>query len=81
MRDNSGELVSLDSRPVRDVGNCIGQSFDMKALRELGIVDDDGELVDDELTARQKIHSDGRIVIDLPLDEIDAIESPATADD
>jgi hypothetical protein len=70
MRETNGELISLESRSLRSVGNCIGQSFDLKALRELGLVDDDGELVDENLTARQKIHSDGRIVIDLPLDEI-----------
>jgi len=67
MSDTNPELISVHSRPIRDIGNAIGQSLDIDALRELGLVDDDGELVE-EITARQKIRSDGVVEIQLPID-------------
>jgi len=66
MVESNPELISVDSRPIRDIGNAIGQSLDRGALRELGLVDDDGDLVDD-LEARQKIRSDGVVEIQLPI--------------
>lgn len=62
------ELLSVDSRPIRNIGNAIGQSLDLDALRELGLVDENGELKDEEITARQKISSDGTVEIILPTD-------------
>lgn len=62
------EVISVECRPIRDIGNAIGQSLDLEALRELELVDDDGELVDEEVTARQKIRDDGVVEIALPVD-------------
>ncbi len=61
-----GKVISVDSRPVRDIGNAIGCSLDKQALRELGLVDDNGELVDDVRT-RQTITDDGKVQFDLPV--------------
>lgn len=66
--DNQGDkILSVDSRPLRDMGNSVGVTFDKKALRELGVVDEDGNAVDD-VDARQVINQDGRIelTIDRP---------------
>lgn len=65
------EAISIESRPLSDVSGSIIQRLDKPALRRLGVVDDDGDLVDDDLDARQTIYRDGRVVIDIPLDEID----------
>jgi hypothetical protein len=59
-------VLSVDVRKVRDIGNAIGQSLDLNALRELGIVDENGELTED-ITARQIITDDGTVKIDLPV--------------
>lgn len=69
MVQQSNRLVSVDSRPLRDVGNgTFGVSIDKDALRELGLVDDDGEISDD-VSARQEIRENGEVRIELPVDE------------
>lgn len=70
MQDSRGKILSVDSRPIRPVGGAIGTSFDLGALRELGIADDDGQLIE-EISGRQKITDDGKIVIDLDVDTDD----------
>lgn len=45
-------------------------SFDLDALRELGVVDDDGQLIE-EISGRQKITDDGTITIELDVDPAD----------
>lgn len=65
-QQDSGKVVSAGFRPIRDIGDSYGCSFDIDGLRELGIVDDDGELVK-EVNGHQVLHDDGQIVIDLDL--------------
>lgn len=62
--DERGKILSVDSRPVRDIGGAIGQSFDIDGLKKLGVVDENGELKED-IDARQIITSDGRIEIEI----------------
>jgi len=61
------DILSVDCRPLRDVGNAIGMSFDLDALRELGVVDENGEPQDVE--GRVVVTDDGQITIDLDVDE------------
>jgi len=46
------------------MGNSVGQTFDKEALRELGVIDEDGHAVED-VDARQVIYEDGRIEISI----------------
>jgi hypothetical protein len=63
--DNQGDkILSVDSRPLRDMGNSVGNTFDKSALRELGVVDDEGNAIDG-VDARQVIYEDGRIELTL----------------
>lgn len=78
MRQNGGKILSVDSRKIRPVGGAIGTSFDLDALRELGVVDDDGQLVD-EISGRQKITDDGKIVIELDV-SADDVEITSAGD-
>lgn len=68
---SDGKALSIGVRPVRDIGGCIGSSIDLDALRDLGIVDDDGELLVDRIPARQTVRDDGTIEIDMELEEIE----------
>jgi len=77
--DADAEVISADVRPIRDLGGCIGQSVDLDALRELGLVDDDGEIVE-TVHARQRVYSDGRIVIEPVGDSIAAATGPTSSD-
>lgn len=63
------ECIYLDSRPLAERGNSIAQYLDVKALRELGVVDEHGNLVAD-ISAQQRIYADGTIEIDLPIEDI-----------
>lgn len=76
MSQQASKILSVDCRPIRPVGGAIGMSFDLDALRDLGVVDDEGELVDD-IDGRQKITDDGRIVIDLNVPADDELVSVA----
>lgn len=69
------DLLSVDCRPIRDVGNAVGISFDVDALRELGVVDQDGDVRDVE--GRVIITSDAQITIDLDVDELDDVDATA----
>lgn len=68
MERSDEETLSLDSRPVRKLGNSVGQTFDKSAMRKLGIVDDDGEMLE-KVEATQIVYSDGRVVIDIEVDD------------
>lgn len=46
------------------MGNSVGQTFDKEALRELGVIDEDGHAVED-VDTRQIIYEDGRIEISI----------------
>lgn len=59
--------LSVDVREIRDLGSSVGVSFDIDALRELGYVDDDGE-IEENVPVRQRIDQDGRIELQ-PLSE------------
>jgi hypothetical protein len=50
------------------MSNCIGQTFDIEALRQLGLVDENDELIKDEIHAKQTIRDDGTVEIQLPTD-------------
>lgn len=76
MHGNGGKILSVDSRKIRPVGGAIGTSFDLDALRELGVVDGNGQLIE-EISGRQKITDDGRIVIELDVDAADVEISSA----
>lgn len=69
------EILAFDpNRKVRDVSGAIGQSFPVKALRKVGLADDDGNLVPDDLYAPQKIRRVGDVVkveTEIPLDALD----------
>jgi hypothetical protein len=54
----AGDLESLVNRPLRNIGGCIGFSLDVDALHALDIVNDDGELVDDETSVKILIFDD-----------------------
>lgn len=64
MDNQPDKILSVDSRPLRDMGNSVGNTFDKDALRKLGAVDDEGEAIDG-VDARQVIYEDGRIEITL----------------
>jgi hypothetical protein len=58
-------VLSVDCRPIRDIGNSIGISLKKTALEELGVVDENGDVVD-ESECRVVITDDGKITITLP---------------
>jgi Holliday junction resolvase RusA-like endonuclease len=64
MDSQPDKILSVDCRSIRDLGNSVGQTFDLDALRELGVVDDDGNVIDG-VDARQVIYEDGRIEVTL----------------
>lgn len=66
---NEGKIISVDSRPIRAVGDSIGCTFDKRALRELGLVGDDGELAV-EVSARQVIYDSGEVELELDLEDV-----------
>jgi len=60
------KIISVDSRPLRDLGNgTVGVSFDKEAARELGLINDDDEIVT-ESNCREIVYSDGSISIETP---------------
>lgn len=61
------EILSVDTRKLRQLGRSVGMSLDIDALRDLGLVDDD-ELVSDQITGKQTITADGTVEIELDLD-------------
>ena len=67
MDNQEGKILSVDSRPLRDMGNSVGVTFDKDALRKLGVVDGEGNAVDG-VDARQIINQNGQIevTIDIP---------------
>jgi hypothetical protein len=67
MSTEGGKLLSVDSRPIRNLGNAYGFSLDKRALEELGVIDENGQ-VRDGITARIKIADDGTVTADLPID-------------
>lgn len=71
--ESDRELIDFDSRPVRDIGDAFGQSYPIKGLRKLGIVEDD-ELIEDGVEASIAVYSDGSIEIDLDDDALDLEE-------
>ena len=67
MDNHQGKILSVDCRPLRNMGNSVGNTFDLEALRALGVVDEDGNAVDGVET-RQVIYDDGTIEITLETD-------------
>lgn len=61
-QQTAGKLVSLDSRELRNIGHCVGFSLDIDSLREIGIVDDSGEIVSDNASVRVELYDDGTVV-------------------
>lgn len=57
-------LISVEYRKIRSLGSTYGMSFDRTALEKLGVLDENGELLED-VRARQEITEDGEIRIDL----------------
>lgn len=78
MGKDHNEILSVDCRPLTDVGNSIGQTLDKKALRELGVVDADGDVLED-ISARQIIYTNGHI--DIEIDVPDDLDVTVTGDD
>lgn len=68
MARSSNERLSVDCRPVRELGNSVGQTFDKDAMRDLGVLNDEGELVDG-VEAKQTIYEDGRVEIRIDIDD------------
>lgn len=66
MSADRGSLISVDRRPLRDIGNAYGFSLDKRALEELGALDEDGQ-VKDGIDARIKITRDGTVTGNLTL--------------
>lgn len=67
---NDGKkIVSVDNRPLREIGNAYGFSVDKNSLRELGLLDENDEIPEDieERQARQIITDDGEIRMELPV--------------
>lgn len=58
-------VLSVDCRPIRDIGNSKGISLDPSALEEIGLLDENGELVEDT-ECRVVITDDGTITISVP---------------
>ena len=60
------EPISVVNRPVRDVGNgTLGVSVPKEAMRKLGLLDDDGELVEEnERISKITVYEDGSIKIE-----------------
>lgn len=49
MGDDQGDakMLSLDNRPLRDLGGSYGFTLDKEALKKADFIDEDGELKDD----------------------------------
>lgn len=68
MSADRGKLLSVDCRPLRDLGNAYGFSLDKRALEELGLLDENGE-VRQGVNTRIKIAEDGTVEANLPIDD------------
>lgn len=66
-----GEPVSVGKMKLRDLGNSYGFTVSKDALDELGLLDEDGDLVDEEIEARQNAYDCGRVLYRIPIAEID----------
>lgn len=65
---STSDIISVDCRPVRDVGNAVGISLDKEALRELGIVTEDDKV--NSVDGRVVITDGGQITIDVDLEQL-----------
>lgn len=68
MSADRGKLLSVDCRPLRDLGNAYGFSLEKRALEELGLLDEDGQVRTDADT-RIKIAEDGTVTANLPIED------------
>ena len=62
--------ISIDSMKLRDLGNSFGFTVCKDALEELGLLDENGELVDEDINVRATAHSDGKICYEIPVDDV-----------
>jgi hypothetical protein len=79
MVNESDKILSVDCRSLRDMGNSVGQTLDKEALRELGVVDEDGHALED-IQARQIIYASGRVEIQIDNPDTDALDVSVTDD-
>lgn len=68
--ETGGKLLSVDSRPLRDIGNAFGFSIDKQALRDLGALDENGNLAAD-VDGRQVVTDDGTVRFELDLSQLE----------
>ena len=59
-----GKPLYVGDMKIRDLGNSVGVTLGRRALEDLGVVDEDGELTGDYY-ARQVIREDGSIEVSL----------------
>lgn len=68
MSADGGKTLSVDCRRIRDLGNAYGFSLDKNALKELGVLDEQGN-VKPGIFARIEISDNGTVNADFPIDE------------
>lgn len=64
-----GRAVAISSMKLRDLGNSYGFSVSKDALEKLDLLDEDGDLVDENIHVRSTVHEDGRVCYEIPVDD------------
>lgn len=72
--DQRGRAVSVEKMTLRDLGNSYGFTVSKDALDDLGLLDEDGDLVGDKIEARQSAYSCGRVCYRIPLAELECTD-------
>lgn len=69
-QQGGSRAVSIDSMKLRDLGNSYGFSVSKTALEALDLLDENGELVDEDIHVRSIVHEDGRVCYEIPVDDL-----------
>lgn len=74
MIEKKRRSVSVRCMKLRDLGNSYGFTISKEGLNELDLLDEDGELVEEDLSVRSTIYEDGTVRYEIPLEEVEDVE-------
>lgn len=72
----SPEPIKICDMKLRDLGNSFGFTVDKRAIQKLGLLDEDGELIREDIRVRSVISEDGVVRYEIPLDDLEEDEGP-----
>ena len=62
--------ISIDSMKLRHLGNSYGFTVCKDAIAELELLDDNGELIDDDISVRSIVFDDGTVRYQIPVEDL-----------